>query len=42
LVESAFMMIPEQEVLLSTDKFQKKCAQAIARGVLNFVKSAKE
>jgi N-acetylmuramoyl-L-alanine amidase len=42
LVESAFMMIPEQEALLRTDKFQKKCAQAIARGVLNFVKSAKE
>jgi N-acetylmuramoyl-L-alanine amidase len=42
LVEPAFMMIPEQEELLRTDKFQKKCAQAIARGVLNFVKSAKE
>ncbi|MGB2769949.1 MAG: N-acetylmuramoyl-L-alanine amidase, partial [Candidatus Zixiibacteriota bacterium] len=42
LVEPAFMMIPEQEALLRTDKFQKKCAQAIARGVLNFVKSAKE
>jgi N-acetylmuramoyl-L-alanine amidase len=42
LVESAFMMIPEQEELLRTEKFQKKCAQAIARGVLNFVKSLKE
>lgn len=42
LVEPAFMMILEQEALLRTDKFQKKCAQAIAQGVLNFVKSAKE
>ncbi|UCB53009.1 MAG: N-acetylmuramoyl-L-alanine amidase [Candidatus Zixiibacteriota bacterium] len=42
LVEPAFMMIPEQEALLKTDKFQKRCAQAIARGVLNFVKSVKE
>ncbi|MGB7061405.1 MAG: N-acetylmuramoyl-L-alanine amidase [Candidatus Zixiibacteriota bacterium] len=42
LVESAFMMIPEQEELLRTEKFQRKCAQAIARGVLNFVKSVKE
>ncbi len=36
LVECAFMMIPEQEKLLKTDKFQKKCAQAIYQGVLNF------
>jgi N-acetylmuramoyl-L-alanine amidase len=42
LVESAFMMIPEQEALLRTDKFQGRCAKAIARGILNFVKSAKE
>ena len=42
LVESAFMMIPEQEALLRTDKFQGRCAKAIARGVLGFVKSAKE
>ena len=42
LVESAFMMIPEQEALLRTEKFQGKCAQAIARGLLNFVESAKK
>jgi N-acetylmuramoyl-L-alanine amidase len=42
LVESAFMMIPEQEALLRTDKFQGRCAKAIARGLLNFVKSVKE
>jgi len=42
LVESAFMMIPEQEELLRTDKFQKKCAQAIYRGILNFVENVKE
>jgi N-acetylmuramoyl-L-alanine amidase len=42
LVEPAFMMIPEQEELLRTEKFQRKCAQAMARGVLNLVKSVKE
>lgn len=42
LVECAFMMIPEQEELLKTDKFQKKCAQAIYRGILKFVENAKK
>jgi N-acetylmuramoyl-L-alanine amidase len=42
LVESAFMMIPEQEELLRTERFQKKCAQAICRGILDFVSNAKE
>ncbi len=42
LVESAFMMIPEQEELLKTDKFQKNCAQAICQGLLNFIKNVKE
>jgi N-acetylmuramoyl-L-alanine amidase len=42
LVECAFMMIPEQEELLKTDKFQKKCAQAIYRGIQNFIKNVKE
>jgi N-acetylmuramoyl-L-alanine amidase len=42
LVECAFMMIPEQEELLKTDKFQRKCAQAVYRGILNFIQGAKE
>jgi N-acetylmuramoyl-L-alanine amidase len=42
LVESAFMMIPEQEELLRTDKFQKKCAVAISRGLRNFIEKVKE
>lgn len=42
LVESAFMMIPEQEELLTTDKFQKKCAVAIYRGLRNFIEEVKE
>ena len=42
LVECAFMMIPEQEELLKTDKFQKKCAQAIYRGILNFIENVKK
>jgi N-acetylmuramoyl-L-alanine amidase len=42
LVECAFMMIPEQEKLLRTEKFQKKCAQAICNGVLKFVSKSKQ
>ncbi len=41
LVECAFMMIPEQEELLKKESFQKKCAQAIFRGILNFIKKTK-
>ena len=39
LVECSFMMIPEQEALLKTEKFQKKVARAIADGVKDFFKS---
>jgi N-acetylmuramoyl-L-alanine amidase len=39
LVECAFMMIPEQEALLRTEKFQKKVAGAIADGVKEFFKN---
>jgi N-acetylmuramoyl-L-alanine amidase len=42
LVECAFMMIPEQEALLRTEKFQNKCAQAISRGVRNFVEELED
>jgi N-acetylmuramoyl-L-alanine amidase len=38
LVECAFMMIPEQEALLKTDKFQRKCARAIMEGISDFLK----
>jgi N-acetylmuramoyl-L-alanine amidase len=39
LVECAFMMIPEQEALLKTDKFQRACARAIVDGISEFVKA---
>jgi N-acetylmuramoyl-L-alanine amidase len=42
LVECAFMMIPEQEELLRTEKFQKKCAQAICDGILEFIEKSKQ
>ncbi len=42
LVECAFMMIPEQEELLRTEKFQEKCAQAICDGILKFVERSKK
>jgi N-acetylmuramoyl-L-alanine amidase len=41
LVECAFMMIPEQEAALKTDKFQRKCARAIRDGIIDFVRSSK-
>jgi N-acetylmuramoyl-L-alanine amidase len=38
LVECAFMIIPEQEALLKTEKFHKKVAKAITKGIENFLK----
>jgi N-acetylmuramoyl-L-alanine amidase len=38
LVECAFMMIPEQEAMLKTDKFQRKCARAITDGIKDYLK----
>jgi N-acetylmuramoyl-L-alanine amidase len=41
LVESAFMMIPEQESLLKTDDFRGKIAEAIVAGVKEFLDSGR-
>ncbi|MCP4566366.1 MAG: hypothetical protein GY841_02165 [FCB group bacterium] len=38
LVECAFMMIPEQEALLRTAKFQRKIAQSIVEGIEDFLR----
>lgn len=38
LVECAFMIIPDQEALLKSEDFQKKCAKAITKGIENFLK----
>jgi len=38
LVESAYMIMPEQEDLLNTPEFQQKLADTIAGGVLDFFK----
>jgi N-acetylmuramoyl-L-alanine amidase len=38
LVECAFMMIPEQEAMLKTDDFQRKCADAIMEGIKDYLK----
>jgi N-acetylmuramoyl-L-alanine amidase len=40
LVECTFIMIPEQEELLRTEKFQEKCAHAICDGILKFVEKS--
>lgn len=42
LVESGFMMIPEQEELLRTEKFQKKCAEGIYRGIRRFIEKVND
>ena len=42
LVECAFMMIPEQEAMLKTDKFQRKCARAIADGIKDYLKLSRK
>jgi N-acetylmuramoyl-L-alanine amidase len=39
LVECAFMMIPEQEAMLKSDRFQRQCAKAIVQGIEDFLKS---
>ena len=41
LVEPAFMMIPEQEALLRTDKFQMKIAKALMKGLEQFFKEGR-
>jgi N-acetylmuramoyl-L-alanine amidase len=38
LTEEAFMMIPEQEMLLAQPFFRKKCARAIFKGLEKFLK----
>jgi len=38
LTEEAFMMIPEQEMLLAQPHFQKRCARAIYKGLEKFLK----
>ncbi len=37
LLECAFMMIPEQEAMIKTDKFRSKVANAITKGIENFL-----
>lgn len=39
LVECAFMMIPEQEAMLRTNEFQRRCAESIYQGICDFLKS---
>lgn len=42
LVECAFMMIPEQEQALRDEAFQKRLAEGIAEGLLDFVSAQKD
>lgn len=38
LVECAFMMLPDQEALIKTDKFRKQVAKAVTAGIERFCK----
>jgi N-acetylmuramoyl-L-alanine amidase len=38
LVECAFMMIPEQEAMLATNEFQRKCAESIYQGICDYLR----
>ncbi len=38
LIETAFMIIPEQEAMLKTKKFRKKVAKGIVKGIEKFLK----
>ena len=39
LIECAFMIIPEQEEMLKTERFRKRVAKAITKGIENFLKN---
>lgn len=41
LIEPAFIMHPEEEMLINTDEYQKKTAEAIIKGIEDFLKQAK-
>jgi N-acetylmuramoyl-L-alanine amidase len=38
LVECAFMILPEQEAMIKTDKFRGKIAEAVTKGIEKFLK----
>lgn len=42
LVECAFMMIPQQEAMLRTNKFRKKIADSIIEGIKDFLRGRNE
>jgi N-acetylmuramoyl-L-alanine amidase len=37
LTESAYMIVPREEALLKTEKFQSACAESIARGIVRYM-----
>ena len=42
LIEPAFMIHPEEEELIQSEKYRQKCAKAIINGVIDFVRRNKE
>lgn len=42
LIESAYMIVPEEEAYLKTDSFRSACANAIISGVERYVRSMRE
>lgn len=39
LIECAFMMLPEQEAMLKTDRYRRKVANAIVKGIEKFLRN---
>jgi N-acetylmuramoyl-L-alanine amidase len=42
LIEPAFMIHPEEEQLIRSEKYRQKCAKAIVHGIIEFVRRNKE
>ncbi|MDD4051659.1 MAG: N-acetylmuramoyl-L-alanine amidase, partial [candidate division Zixibacteria bacterium] len=42
LIEGAFIMLPDQEAKLKTDRFQTKLARAIAAGIMDYLTAVSE
>jgi N-acetylmuramoyl-L-alanine amidase len=42
LTESAYIIFPEEEALLRTERFQCDCANAMVRGLKNFIKDVRK
>jgi N-acetylmuramoyl-L-alanine amidase len=42
LTESAYMILPDEEAFLKTEKFQCECAEAMLRGLKDYARDMRE